>query len=83
MLNLSPTTDKVYIALGITDLRKSIDGLAAIVQQRFHLDPFSNCLFVCTLGIYYSGSQLSTYYYNIFVLHSLLHLYLIQHQSHF
>ena len=46
MLNLSPTTDKVYIAVGITDLRKSIDGLAAIVQQRFHLDPFSNCLFV-------------------------------------
>lgn len=38
--------ERVYLACGSTDLRKSIDGLAAIVQQRFRLDPFSNCLFV-------------------------------------
>lgn len=37
---------KVYIACGATDLRRSIDGLAAIVKMRFKLDPFSNCLFV-------------------------------------
>ena len=37
---------QVYLACGPTDLRKSIDGLAAIVQMRFNLDPFSNCLFV-------------------------------------
>ena len=32
---------KVYIALGPTDLRKSIDGLALLVQLSFKLDPFS------------------------------------------
>lgn len=40
------TIDHVYLAQGITDLRKSIDGLAAIVQEEFHLNPFSPCLFV-------------------------------------
>lgn len=38
--------DRVYLAQGSTDLRKSIDGLAAIVQQGFSLDPFSSSLFV-------------------------------------
>jgi transposase len=45
MLNLT-NSDQVYLACGATDLRKSIDGLAAIVQMRFKLDPFSNCLFI-------------------------------------
>jgi transposase len=40
------TADKVYLACGDTDLRKSIDGLAAIVTQSFRLDPFSSSLFV-------------------------------------
>lgn len=39
-------THNVYLACGITDLRKSIDGLAIIVQESFELDPFSKCLFV-------------------------------------
>ena len=38
--------EKVYLAAGFTDLRKSIDGLAAIVQISFKLDPFSENLFV-------------------------------------
>ena len=38
--------DTVYLALGATDLRKSIDGLALIVQETFKLDPFSKHLFV-------------------------------------
>ncbi|MEI4827973.1 IS66 family insertion sequence element accessory protein TnpB [Bacillus sp. FJAT-53711] len=38
--------EKVYLAQGATDLRKSIDGLAAIVKEEFELDPFSSCLFV-------------------------------------
>jgi transposase len=33
--------ERVYLACGPTDMRKSIDGLAAIVQVRFQLDPFS------------------------------------------
>jgi transposase len=38
--------DNVYLACGVTDLRKSIDGLSIIVQESFNLDPFSRCLFV-------------------------------------
>jgi transposase len=41
----------VYLACGATDLRKSIDGLAAIVQLTFQLDPCSAALFVfCNRG---------------------------------
>ena len=36
--------EHIYIACGRTDMRKSIDGLAAIVQQNFKLNPFSNSL---------------------------------------
>ena len=32
------TADKIYIVCGHTDMRKSIDGLSAIVQQQFKLD---------------------------------------------
>jgi len=38
--------DRVYLARGNTDLRKSIDGLAVLVKEGFDLDPFSPCLFV-------------------------------------
>ncbi|MCP3746995.1 transposase [Paenibacillus sp. A3M_27_13] len=32
----------MFLACGSTDLRKSIDGLAAIVQESFGLNPFSS-----------------------------------------
>lgn len=38
--------NQVYLALGATDLRKSVDGLALIVQEQFKLDPFSRNLYV-------------------------------------
>lgn len=38
--------DRVYLACGATDLRKSIDGLAVLVKECFSLDPFSSSLFV-------------------------------------
>jgi len=38
--------EQVYLACGPTDLRKSIDGLSAMVQQTFSLDPFAPVLFV-------------------------------------
>ena len=38
--------DRVYLAVGATDLRRSIDGLAVLVKEGFELDPFSACLFV-------------------------------------
>jgi transposase len=37
---------RVYLACGATDMRKSIDGLAALVQARFQLDPFAPAVFV-------------------------------------
>lgn len=43
-------TQPVYLATGATDLRKSIDGLALIVQHQFALDPFSPCLFAFCNG---------------------------------
>lgn len=39
-------TEKIYLACGYTDMRKSIDGLAAIVEQNFQLNPFQNSLFL-------------------------------------
>ncbi|WEG13649.1 IS66 family insertion sequence element accessory protein TnpB [Pullulanibacillus sp. KACC 23026] len=45
MLNQAPF-DRVYLACGHTDLRKSIDGLAVLVKEGFELDPFSPSLFV-------------------------------------
>jgi len=42
---------RVYLACGCTDMRKSIDGLAAIVKYSFELDPFDMSLFVfCNKG---------------------------------
>jgi transposase len=38
--------ERVYLARGSTDLRKSIDGLAALVKEGFDLDPFSPGYFV-------------------------------------
>ena len=38
--------DSVVIACGYTDLRRSIDGLAAIVKQVFKLDPCSRILYL-------------------------------------
>ena len=46
MLNDFTGADRVYIACGYTDLRKGIDGLSAMVQQEFELDPFTNTLFL-------------------------------------
>jgi len=39
------TSRQVYLACGSTDLRRSIDGLAVLVQEGFQLDPFDSCLF--------------------------------------
>ena len=46
MLVKNITAEHVFLACGHTDMRKSIDGLAAIVQQNFKLDPFSQDVFM-------------------------------------
>ena len=37
---------RVYLACGHTDMRKSINGLSAIVEGGFNLDPLDGALFV-------------------------------------
>ena len=37
---------RIYLACGHTDMRKSINGLAAIVERSFRLDPFEAAMFV-------------------------------------
>lgn len=44
MLGLSPGT-RVYLALGATDMRKSINGLSLLVEAHFELSPLSGHLF--------------------------------------
>lgn len=40
------SAENIYIICGHTDMRKSIDGLAAIVQQQYKLDLFSSSAFL-------------------------------------
>jgi transposase len=46
MLNDLPPGIQVYLVTGYTDLRRSIDGLATIVQSGLELDPYSTALFL-------------------------------------
>lgn len=45
MLSLSASL-RIFACLEPVDLRKSFDGLFALVQQHLHLDPLSGHLFV-------------------------------------
>lgn len=40
------TADNIFIVCGHTDMRRSIDGLAALVQQQLQLDPFTDGAFL-------------------------------------
>jgi transposase len=45
MMPVGPAT-RVFLAIEPVDLRKSFDGLSALVQHRFQEDPLSGHLFV-------------------------------------
>jgi transposase len=45
MLSPGPET-RIYLAVGATDMRKSIDGLAALVSATLALDPLSAHWFI-------------------------------------
>lgn len=45
-MTLLPAGTKVHLALGYTDMRKGIDGLAMLVQGVLRQDPFCGHLFV-------------------------------------
>lgn len=46
MLGDITTAKDIYIACSYTDMRKSIDGLAATVEQQFLMDPFEPALYL-------------------------------------
>lgn len=37
---------QVYMVRGYTDLRKGIDGYASLIQDKHHLDPFQDALYI-------------------------------------
>ena len=41
-----PSGTRIWLAAGITDMRRGFDGLAAIVQERLAADPFSVHVFI-------------------------------------
>ena len=46
MLGDITAADELYIVTGYTDMRKSIDGLCAIVEQQLHMDPRRSALYL-------------------------------------
>jgi len=40
-----PSHTRIYLATGGTDMRKAINGLSILVEDRLRLDPFSGHLF--------------------------------------
>lgn len=36
---------RMYLAAGVTDMRKGFDGLAALVQHRLRQDPFGGAVY--------------------------------------
>ena len=46
MLGDITVAEQIYIACGYTDMRKSIDGLAGLVQNQFQMDPFAPALYL-------------------------------------
>ena len=36
----------IYLVVGYTDMRKSIDGLMSIIKNTYDLDPFANALYL-------------------------------------
>lgn len=43
---LPSSQSRVYLALGVTDMRKQINGLSILVEQHLSMNPFSGDLFV-------------------------------------
>jgi len=45
-MNIFPNNTQVYLALGSTDMRKSINTLSIVVQETMQLNPLSGHMFV-------------------------------------
>ncbi len=45
MITLGPAT-RIFLALGVTDMRKGFEGLSSLAKDKFREDPLSGHLFV-------------------------------------
>lgn len=59
MLGDISKAEHIYLVCGYTDIRKSIDGLSAIVQQNFRFDFFPIVCF-CSVDANGTASKLSS-----------------------
>ena len=41
-----PAGTRIWLAAGVTDMRKGFDGLAMLVQEKLQRDPFGGQIFV-------------------------------------
>ena len=56
---IAPAGLKVHLALGYTDMRKGMDGLAMLVQDVLKKDPFSGHLFAATHALGRSSERIN------------------------
>ena len=54
-----PAGVRIYLACGVTDMRRGFDGLSMLAQETLKQDPFSGAVF-CLRGRRESGSFRST-----------------------
>ena len=57
MLSENTGFQAIYIYCGKCDLRKGIDGLATLVKEQFHLDPFQKDVLFLFCGCRPTGSK--------------------------
>ena len=57
MLGDITAADEIYIVTGRTDMRKSIDGLCAVVEDQLHMDPRRSTL-ISSVENVVTGSKL-------------------------
>ena len=64
MIKMFPNINnmKIYIVCGKTNLRKGIDGLAALVTEAFSLDTYDNAIFLFC-GMLSDRSRLNLFKY--------------------
>ncbi|PRO65939.1 IS66 family insertion sequence element accessory protein TnpB [Alkalicoccus urumqiensis] len=51
MIPISSGKHRIFLAHGDTGMRLGIDGISALVQERFQLDPFQSDLFYSAANI--------------------------------
>ena len=44
---------KIFVITGRTDMRKSFDGLMAIIRDTYELDPYANAVYLLILNNQY------------------------------